>query len=338
MDYEKVKGIVDAVQHVYQVCTTIFDGLRNPRADADYIHADEETVEERTYAQASQEHESHVRMRKRRKDILTTEIEDAIMDEEFRKVCVEYERRSEQEVRGSKDRKAQYLRKNHLVDAAAQHAKFSKFQSCIRSVHDKFDSNLGTHNATTVLEAIPTCYDRILRQWKNDSLGFRDLGSSNVEQLNQAVAQVEESIVTVILDAMTEVSESLRKETGGNQHFQLCKSKFDAAASHLYSPKSHYNPDMIKFLCDVQGAIVTWRAYGQDRASPEPTKKIKIMQSIVRICIYSQPEIFNNEEDLDEDIRNRLNEAPSLVTLDTHVSPITLKLAQLLRMHVATPI
>jgi hypothetical protein len=28
MDYEKVKGIVDAVQDVYQICTHIFDGLR----------------------------------------------------------------------------------------------------------------------------------------------------------------------------------------------------------------------------------------------------------------------------------------------------------------------
>jgi len=275
MEYEKVKGIVDAVQHVYQVCTTIFDGLRNPRADAGYIHADEE-----------------------------------------------------------------YLRKNHLEDAAALHAKFSKFKNSIRSVHDKFDSNLGTHNATTVLEAIPTCYDRILREWKNVSLEF-DAEQINGQQMNGAVAQVEASIVTVILHAMQDVFQSLKQTTDRNQHFEKCASQFYAVASQFYAdeaytirikPMLHYNPDMIIGLLDIQGAIVNWRAWRQDRTSLQPTKKIKIMQTIVRICIFSQPEIFNKEDGLDTDIRERLNESPQLVRFDAHVSPITSKLAQLHQM------
>jgi hypothetical protein len=91
---------------------------------------------------------------------------------------------------------------------------------------------------------------------------------------------------------------------------------------------------MIKFLYDTQGAIVIWRNYGQhqQQACFEPTKKIKDMQSIIRACIFSQPDIFNKEEGLDKDVRNYINEFPTLVRLDAHVSPITLKLAQLLQM------
>jgi hypothetical protein len=341
MEYEKVKGIVDAVQHVYQVCTNIFDGLRNPRADAAYIHADEMTVEDRSYEQASQEYASHLQMRKRRHyRLMTTEQKDAMMaddnavDEEFQKVKIEYELWCER--MGGSDRKGAYLRNNHLMREADIFQKNSKFKGCIRIVHDKFDSNLGTHDAKTVLEAIPACYERILREWKKDSQYFRDSLLFNVEQLNTAIKQVEDSIVTVIVGAVGELCESLQQEKGGNQHFQLCASKFYAAAVQTYTHKENrinyvpqYNPDMINILCDVQGAIVTWRAYGQDRTCPEPTKKIKIMQEIVRICFYSRPEIFNNEEDLDVDIRNRLNDAPDLVTLNAHVSSVTLKLAQL---------
>jgi hypothetical protein len=227
------------------------------------------------------------------------------------------------------------------VDAAKLHSNFSNIEQSIRTVHDKFDSNLGTHDTTTVLEAIPICYGRILREWKNVSLEFRDLGSSNNEQMNQAVAQVEESIVTVILHAMQDVFQSLKQTTDGNQYFEKCASQFYAVASQFYADKAytirikpmfHYNPDMIIGLFDIQGAIVNWRTWQQDRASPAPTKKIKIMQSIVQICIVSHPEIFKEEEDLDKDIRERLNEPLQLVRLDAHVSPITSKLAQLHQM------
>lgn len=340
MEYEKVKGIVEAVQHLYQTCTHIFDGLRNPRADYLYVNAEDKTEEEKCYAKAERDYDRKMRERRELRNynrateeqVNVWRADDAKHIEEFRKMREEYESRSEQEVRGDNDRRGQYLRKNHLMDAADLHSKLSKFKSSIRTVHDKFDSNLYVQTDTTVLDNIPTCYDRILREWKNESLQLRGVGDSDAEQLNQAVAQVEASIVAVIIHAMKEVSVSLQQETGGNQFFEQCKSKLDAAAKPFASQKAYTYKDMIIVLCDIQDAIVNWHAYGQNRTSPAPTEKIKIMQSIVRICIFSQPDIFNNEKDLDPEIRKRLNEAPSCVTLDAHVSPITLKLAQLHQM------
>ena len=229
-------------------------------------------------------------------------------------------------------------------------------------------------------------------RWKKDSSELRGIGSSNLKQIDDAMEQLEESIVTVILVAMKDVWEALKEEEKAgnpNTYFQKCSNKFYDVAKQFYADDEytnrtksvlHYNPDMLVGLCEIQAAISMWRAYGQDRASPDPTKKIKIMQSIVQICIYSSPQYFHDEgrelneisEEIEERLKkvrgkikalesnskdtgrlqelqveekdlmskmeqiverrgilDRLMDAPSIVSLDAHITPITLQLAKL---------